>query len=62
MPPQSKSTVNEIQRKFGEVAVDAQKYKRRGEVVYLVGRVDSRTGKEAARMRTLDNTLWGTKK
>ena len=30
MPPQSKSTVKEIQNKFGEIAVDAQKYKRQG--------------------------------
>lgn len=44
MPPESKSTVKEIQRKFGEVAADVQKYKRRGEVV-LVGDFNSRIGK-----------------
>ena len=44
MPPESKSTVTEIQRKFGEVAVDVQKYKRQGEVV-LVGDFYSRNGK-----------------
>ena len=33
VPPESKSTVKEIQRKFGEVAVDAQKYKRQGQVL-----------------------------
>ena len=36
--------MKEIQRKFGEVAVDVQKYKRQGEVV-LVGDFYSRNGK-----------------
>ena len=36
MPPESKNTIKYIQRKFGEVTVDVQKYKRQGEVV-LVG-------------------------
>ena len=44
MLPESKSTVKEIQRKFGEVAVDVQKYKRQGEVV-LLGDFNSRIGK-----------------
>ena len=34
-PTESKSTVKEIQRKFREVAVDVQKYKRQGEVVIV---------------------------
>ena len=33
MPPESKNTIKDIQRKFGEVAVDVQKCKRQGEVV-----------------------------
>ena len=33
MPPESKNTVKDIRRKFGEVAVGVQKYKRQGEVV-----------------------------
>ena len=33
--PESKSTVNEIQRELGEVAVDVQNYKRQGEVVSM---------------------------
>ena len=34
MPPESKNTKKYIQRKFGEVAVDVQEYKKRqGEVV-----------------------------
>ncbi|MEO9966262.1 MAG: hypothetical protein ABJF11_10765 [Reichenbachiella sp.] len=44
MPPESKNTIKDIQRKFGEVAVDVQKYKRQGEVV-LVGDFNSRIGK-----------------
>ena len=44
MPPESKSTVKGMQRKFGEVAVDVQKYKRQGKVV-LVGDFNSRIGK-----------------
>ena len=44
MLPESKSTVKEIQRKFGEVDVDVQKYKRQGEVV-LLGDFNSRIGK-----------------
>ena len=44
MPPESKGTVKGIQRKFGEVAIDVQKYKRQGEVV-LVGDFNSRIGK-----------------
>ena len=36
MPPESKSTVKEMQKKFEEIAVDLQKNKRQGEVV-LVG-------------------------
>ena len=37
IPPESKSTVKDIQRKFGEVAaVDVQKYKRQGEVVRTI--------------------------
>ena len=30
MPPESKGTVKEISRKFGEVAVHVQKWKRQG--------------------------------
>ena len=48
MPPESKGTVKEIQRKLGEVvAVDAQKYKRQGEVV-LVGDFNSRIRKASS--------------
>ena len=39
MPPESKGTANEIQRRFGEVAVGVYKYKRPAEVV-LVGVFD----------------------
>ena len=47
MPPESKKTIKDKQRKFGEVAVDVQKkYKRQGEVVILiVGYFNSRIGK-----------------
>ena len=44
MPPESKSTGKEIQRKFGEVAVDVQECKQQGEVV-VVGAFNSRIGK-----------------
>lgn len=40
MPPESKSTVQDIQKKFGEIAIDVQNYKRQGEVV-LVGDFNS---------------------
>ena len=30
MPPESRNTVKEIQKKFGEIALDLLKYKRRG--------------------------------
>ena len=54
MPPESKSTVKDIRRKFGRVAVDVQKYKRQEEVV--VGDFDSRLGKARNPNRTLDTT------
>ncbi|MEP5536836.1 hypothetical protein [Ekhidna sp.] len=44
MPPESKNTINDIQRKFGEAAVDLHTYKRQGGVV-LVGEFTSRIGK-----------------
>ena len=44
MPPGSKNTINDIQRKFGEVAEDVQKYKKQRKVV-LVGDFSSRIGK-----------------
>ena len=44
MPPGSNSTAKYIQGKFGEEAVDAQKYKRQG-AVRLVGDFNSRIGK-----------------
>ena len=34
-PQEAKSTVAYMQRKFGEVAVDVQRYKRQGEEVLL---------------------------
>ena len=37
MPPEWKSTGKDIQRKFGGVAADAQKYERQREVVLQVG-------------------------
>ena len=43
MPPESKSTVKEVQKKFGEVAVDLRKYKRQGEEV-LMGDFNSGIG------------------
>ena len=43
MPPESKSTVNGIQQRFGEIATDVQKYKRPGEVM-LVGDFNARLG------------------
>ena len=43
-PPESKSRVNDIQRRFGEIANDVQKYKRQGEVM-LVGDFNAREGK-----------------
>ena len=43
MPPESMSTVKEMQ-KFREISVDVQKYKRQGEVV-LVGDFNPRIGK-----------------
>ena len=45
MPPESKSTVKEIQRKFGEVEVDVDRYKRQGEVVLVIC-FNSRIGKD----------------
>ena len=54
MPPESKSTAKEIQRKFGEIAVGIQKYKGQGEVV-LVGDFNSRIGKASNPMRTMGN-------
>ena len=45
MPPESKSTVNVIQKKFGEITVDLRNYKRRGEVVVKVGDLISLIGK-----------------
>ena len=44
MHPESKSTVNGIQQRFGEIAIDVQKYKREGEVM-LVGDFNTRVGK-----------------
>ena len=44
MPPESKRKVNEIQRKSGEGAVDALKYKSQGQPV-LEGDFSSRIGK-----------------
>ena len=35
MPPESKNTITYLQRKFGEVAVDVQRYNRQGEVALL---------------------------
>ena len=36
MPPESKSTVNVIQQRFGDVATDVQKkYRRQGEVMLV---------------------------
>ena len=56
MPPESKSTAKEIQRKFGEVAVDFQKCNGQGEVVLLIVRLIEELRKQATRLRTLDNT------
>ena len=44
MPPESKSRANDVQRRFGEIAEDAQKYTRQGEVM-LVGDFNARVGK-----------------
>ena len=44
MPREPKGTVKKIQKKFGEMALDPQKYKRQGEVV-LVGDFNSSTAK-----------------
>ena len=44
MALESKITIQNIQRKFGEVAVDVQRCKRQGEVA-LVGGFNSRIGK-----------------
>ena len=44
MPPESKSRVSDIQRRFGEIAEDVQKYKKQGEVM-LVGDFNARVGK-----------------
>ena len=44
MPPESKNRVNDIQRRFGEIAADVYTYKRKGEVV-LVGDFNARVGK-----------------
>ena len=54
MPPESKSTVKEIQRKFGEAAVDRRKHKRQGEVLVLAGDYNARIGKASNPTRTLD--------
>ena len=53
MPPESKSTVKEVQKNFGEISVDLQKHKRQGEVV-VVGDLNSIIGKsQVTQMRTL---------
>ena len=44
MPPESKSRVSDIQRRFGEIAEDVQKCERPGEVM-LVGDFNARVGK-----------------
>ena len=44
MPPELKSRVSDIQRRFGEIAKAVQKYKRQGEVM-LVGYFNARVGK-----------------
>ena len=54
MPPESKSTVKEIRKKFGEITVDLQKYKKQGEVVE-VGYFDSRIGKASNPNEKSDN-------
>ena len=43
MNSESKNMINDIQRKFGEVAVEVQKYKRQGEIVLLRGTIVNRT-------------------
>ena len=45
MPPESKSTVKEIQRNFGEAAVDRRKHRRQGEALVLVRDFNARIGK-----------------
>ena len=44
MPPESKSRVSDIQRRFEEIAEDVQKYKKQGEVM-VVGYFNARVGK-----------------
>ena len=44
MPPESKSRVNNIQQRFGDIAADVQKYKRQGEVIQ-VGDFNASVGK-----------------
>ena len=52
MPPESKSTVECIQRKFEEAAVDVQRNKRQGQVV-IVGDFNSTIEKA----RNLDENI-----
>ena len=44
MPPEWKSRVSDIQRRFGKIAEDVQKYKKQGAVM-LVGDFNARVGK-----------------
>ena len=44
VPPESKSRVSDIQRRFGEIAEGVQKYKKQGEVMLVVD-VNARVGK-----------------
>ena len=44
MPPESKGRVKNIQRRFGEITADMQKYKRQGQAM-LVGDFIARVGK-----------------
>ena len=59
MPPKSKTTVNEVQKKFKETAVDLQKFKRQGDVV-LARFVYSRIGKASNPKENIDWTIWGS--
>ena len=39
MPPESKSRMNNIQRRFGEIAVDVDNSERQGEIMLVVGTI-----------------------